>query len=79
MLNGVSALCDDLRDRFDVEYPNYRRASTLTSSSVTPDMTKLATSGWRLSQKKLSKMPPRMALGRISPQRYKWGVGITKF
>ena len=39
------------RERFDLESQNFTRIFTPVGSSATPDMTSLATSGWRLLHK----------------------------
>ena len=62
------------QERFDLESPNFTRTSTLTYSTSTPDMASLAPSGWKLSQKKLLKMPPQTALRRISS----WSSGRNR-
>ena len=53
-------------EQFDLRSPNFRRTYI-----PIPNMTSLSTSGQKLSGgKKLSKMPPPMALGGISRDRF---------
>ena len=61
-------------ERFDPESPNLTHTSVRTHSSGIPDMTPLATSGQHLTWKKeRSEVPPPMALGRISRERFNRG------
>ena len=53
--------------------------TNLINSEATPDMKSLATSGRKLSQKKLSKMPPLAALGRISGRFKRGSQNFTDF
>ena len=61
------------RESFGTESPNFTRPSIPNYSTAVPDVTPLATSGRKLSRKKIDEMPHPTASGGLSRERFEQG------